>query len=169
MPKTTPTSAVKTPDLGTLAALLAEEIPLSAQMGVAVDSFDADGLTVSMPLALNRNPHQTAFAGSLNALCTIAGWGMTHLLLENLGIPGSTVLRRSSIKYRVPVQTPRVEALCLTTTPGDLAYFADMLQEKGQAKLEHAVKVFDVEEKTEGSDDQRPAVLFSGSYVVFKH
>jgi thioesterase domain-containing protein len=161
-----PSSAVKTPDLGALAALLAEEIPLSAQMGVAVDSFDTEGLTVSMPLALNRNPHQTAFAGSLNALCTIAGWGMTHLLLENLGIPGSTVLRRSSIKYRTPVQTPRVEALCLTTTPGDLAYFTDMLSEKGQAKLEHVVKVMATEEAS--NEEQRPAVLFSGSYVVFK-
>lgn len=167
MPEATPLSTEKSPDLAALTALLAEEIPLSAQMGVSIDAFDAEGLTVSMPLAPNRNPHQTAFAGSLNALCTIAGWGMTHLLLEQLGIPGSTVLRRSSIKYRIPVQTPRVEALCLTTTPGDLAYFADMLREKGQAKLEQVVKIRDLKEATD-SDEQRPAVLFAGSYVVHR-
>ena len=28
-----------------------------------------------LPLGPNRNHQQTAFAGSLNALCTIAGWG----------------------------------------------------------------------------------------------
>ncbi len=171
MPKTPPLPAVrpsgKTPDLAELTALLAKEIPLSAQMGVSIDSFDEAGLMVSMPLAPNRNPHQTAFAGSLNALCTIAGWGMTHLLLEQLGIPGSTVLRRSSIKYRTPVQTPRVEALCLTTTPDDLAYFVDMLREKGQAKLEQVVQVV-VSEEAERQEEQRPAVLFAGSYVVHR-
>ena len=161
---TLPSSDEKIPDLAALAVLLAEEIPLSAQMGVTIDSWDAEGLTVSMPLAPNRNPHQTAFAGSLNALCTIAGWGMTHLLLERLGIPGSTVLRRSSIKYRAPVQTPRVEALCLMTTPDDLAYFTEMLQEKGQAKLEQVVQIAGTEE----ADEKRPAVLFAGSYVVHR-
>lgn len=147
------------PDLAALSGLLAREIPLSAQMGVTVDGLDAAGLAVSMPLEPNRNPHQTAFAGSLNALCTIAGWGMTHLIVERLGVRGSTVIRRSSIKYHAPVQTPRVRAVCLTTPESDLAHFAEMLVAKGQAKIDHVVRL-------PASEEERPAVLFSGSYVV---
>lgn len=148
--------------LAALSQLLAEEIPLSAQMGVTVDRLDDVGLKVSMPLEPNRNPHQTAFAGSLNALCTIAGWAMTHLLLERLDLSGATVLRRSSIKYQEPIQTPRVEAVCLATPAGDLQHFAEMLRAKGQAKLDHVVQA-------PGPDAVRPAVLFSGSYVVTRH
>lgn len=142
-----------------LAETLALEIPLSAQMEVSVDSFNQSGLVVSMPLEPNRNPHKTAFAGSLNALCTIAGWGMTHLLLDNLGQRGSTVIRRSSIKYHEPVQFETVLARCLHISESDWDYFVDMLREKGQAKLDHVVQI-------EGTDPERPAVLFAGSYVV---
>lgn len=159
MSEASPTATFGRPDLSALAKFLAEEIPLSTPMGVTIDALDECGLTVSMPLAPNRNPHQTAFAGSLNALCTIAGWGMTHLLLDRLGMTGSTVIRRSSIKYQEPIHSPRVTAVCLTTPEADLAYFAEMLREKGQAKLDHVVQ-------SPGPDAERPAVLFSGSYVV---
>ena len=142
-----------------LQELLRREIPLAGQMEVVVDGFDDSGLRLSMPLGPNRNPHQTAFAGSLNALCTLAGWAMTHLLLDDLEAAGSTVIRRSSIKFHAPVQTERVVARCLATPTADMAHFAEMLVEKGQAKLDHVVQVEDAE-------GDRPAVLFAGSYVV---
>lgn len=142
-----------------LEAVITAEIPLSARMGVAIQGYTAEGLQVSMPLELNRNPHETAFAGSLNALCTLAGWGMTHLLLEEHGLQGQTVLRRSSIKYREPVKSPSVTAICSPPPPGDLEYFLSMLAEKKHAKLELGVQIA-------GVDTERPAVLFGGSYVV---
>ena len=40
-----------------------------------------------LPLDPNRNHQQTAFAGSLNALCTIAGWGSVYLLLRGTRSP----------------------------------------------------------------------------------
>lgn len=143
----------------TLGDLLRREIPLSGQMGVTVDGLDRSGLWLSMPLEPNRNPHQTAFAGSLNALCTLAGWAMTHLLLEELSLSGSTVIRRSSIKYHEPVQSERVVAHCLATPTADREHFAEMLVEKGQAKLDHVVQI-------NGDNEDKPAVLFAGSYVV---
>ena len=159
MPEVPSASAHPTHRLEALAEFLREEIPLLVQMGVTVDAFDEKGLTVSMPLGPNRNLHQTAFAGSLNALCTVAGWGMTHLLLERLGYSGSTVIRRSSIKYHEPVQTPRITAICLAPSESDVAYFAEMLAAKGQAKLDYAVQ-------SPGPTPEQPAVLFSGSYVT---
>lgn len=143
--------------LGRLASVLSDQIPLYKQMGVRLERYDDIGLVVSMPLEPNRNPHQTAFAGSLNALCTIAGWVMTHLLLEQLGLSGTTVVRRSSIKYHEPVQADHVEALCLRVTEEDLQHFAEMLREKRQAKIDHVVQI---------KGNERAAVLFAGSYVV---
>jgi len=128
-------------------------------MHVAVDRLSAEGLWLSMPLGPNRNPHQTAFAGSLNALCTLAGWAATHLLLEELGTRGATVIRRSSIKYHHPVETPRVVAQCLPLRVEHREHFVEMLHEKGQAKLDHVVEIAS---PTAGE----PAVLFAGSYVV---
>ncbi|TWT42714.1 putative thioesterase [Botrimarina hoheduenensis] len=142
-----------------LAQTITDQIPITKSMGFTVESYSAEGLRVSMPLEPNRNPHQTAFAGSLNALCTLAGWGMTNLILGEAGLAGAVVLRRSSIKYREPVNTDHVAALCLPPPEGDLRYFLAMLQEKGQAKLELAVQI-------EGTDSERPAVLYGGSYVV---
>ncbi|QDT67530.1 Putative thioesterase (yiiD_Cterm) [Planctomycetes bacterium MalM25] len=142
--------------------LVRAEIPLSAQMEVGVDRLNPEGLWLSMPLEPNLNPHQTAFAGSLNALCTLAGWAMTHLLLEQLGVSGSTVLRRSSVKYREPVESPRVVAHCLPPREADWTHFAEMLRVKGQAKLDHVVEIA-------GANEKRPAVLFAGSYVAVRH
>lgn len=142
-----------------LETLLRAEIPLAAHMEVAVDRLSDEGLWLSMPLSPNRNPHQTAFAGSLNALCTLAGWALTHLLLEQLEIPGSTVIRRSSIKYHEPVNAQRVIAHGLPPRDADWQHFTEMLREKGQAKLDHIVEVH-------GEDAERPAVLFAGSYVA---
>ncbi len=144
-----------------LEALLRTEIPISAQMEVAADRLDQGGLWLSMPLEPNRNPHQTAFAGSLNSLCTLAGWAMTHLLIEQLGQRGSTVIRRSSIKYHEPVETARVVANCLPPRDADWEHFVEMLREKGQAKLDHVVEIA-------GTAPDKPAVLFAGSYVVVR-
>lgn len=156
-----PTSSTSTGDerLRRLEEVIIAEIPLSARMGVSVEALTNAGLRLSMPLELNRNPHQTAFAGSLNALCTLAGWGMAHLLLAEHGLEGQTVLRRSSIKYREPVESPRVTATCGPPPPGDLDHFLAMLRSKEQAKLELGVQIA-------GADADRPAVLFGGSYVV---
>lgn len=150
------------PNLAALERLLVREIPLSVPMGVTLEAFDEQGLVVAMPLAPNRNPHGTAFAGSLNALCTVAGWAMSHVLIERLGVTASTVIRRSAIKYQRPVATAQILARCRSVPEAQARYFAEMLLEKGQAKLDHVVETLD-------SEDDNPAVSFTGSYVVKVH
>ena len=82
--------------LDELQATLEREIPMCAQMGIRVHEGGVDGLVMRLPLDPNRNHQQTAFAGSLNALCTIAGWGYVFLLLRELGRSGNIVIRRSN-------------------------------------------------------------------------
>ena len=110
-----------------------------------------------LPLELNRNHQQTAFAGSLNALCTIAGWGTVYLLLRRLSTEGNIVIRRSSIKYHRPVSSSAIVARCLPIEALAEQHFAEMYLDKGQAKLDLAVEI---------PGDDRAAVSFSGSYVA---
>jgi thioesterase domain-containing protein len=143
--------------LSELQSILERKIPMCAQMGIRVHNGGADGLVMRLPLGPNRNHQQTAFAGSLNALCTIAGWGSVYLLLRELGRDGNIVIRRSSIKYQAPVSSSEIYARCQPVTAEARQYFLEMLGDKGQAKLDLTVEVA-------GSDG--PAVSFSGSYVV---
>ncbi len=140
-----------------LQQVLESDIPMCAQMGIRVVGCDADGLTMRLPLDANRNHQQTAFAGSLNALCTIAGWGTTYLLLRQHDLPGDIVIRRSSIKYHRPVNTNEIHARCQPVSATARDYFAEMIREKGQAKLDLVVEI---------AGDEQPLVSFSGSYVV---
>jgi thioesterase domain-containing protein len=143
--------------LAELQTTLEREIPMCAQMGISVHHGSVDGLVMRLPLDRNRNHQQTAFAGSLNALCTIAGWGYVYLLLKELNRRGSIVIRRSSIRYQEPVSTSEIYARCLPVSAEARQYFLEMLDDKGQAKLELAVEVPGIE---------GPAVSFHGSYVV---
>jgi thioesterase domain-containing protein len=143
--------------LNELQATLEREIPMCAQMGICVHHGGADGLVMRLPLSPNRNHQKTAFAGSLNALCTIAGWGSVYLLLREIERDGSIVIRRSTIKYQEPVASSEILARCSPVTADARQYFLEMLGDKGQAKLDLTVEV---------AGSNGPAVSFHGSYVV---
>jgi len=145
------------PLLAELQATLEREIPMCSQMGIRVHGGGTEGLVMRLPLDGNRNHQQTAFAGSLNALCTIAGWGSVYLLLRELDRRGSIVIRRSTIKYQEPVNTSEIYARCLPIPGAAQKYFLEMLDDKGQAKLDLNVEVAGIE---------GTAVSFNGSYVV---
>ncbi len=159
MPDTSvkPISTAAPTMLGELQATLEREIPMSAQMGIRVHHGGLEGLVMRLPLGPNLNHQQTAFAGSLNALCTIAGWGYVFLLLRELDRCGNIVIHRSTIKYLKPVTSSEIYAHCRPVTPAESQYFLEMLDDKGQTKLELAVEIPGIE---------GPAVLFKGSYVV---
>ena len=154
---TTTSEAPAVSMLEELQATLEREIPMTAQMGIRVIEGGLDGLVMRMPLDPNRNHQQTAFAGSLYSLCTIAGWGYVFLLLRELDRSGSIVIHRSTIKYLEPVMTSEISARCSAATAGESQYFLEMLDDKGQTKLELAVEV---------PGKMGPAVSFKGSYVV---
>ena len=155
-----PSPAVLAPELRELQAMLEREIPMCSQMGISVHHCGPDGLVMRLPLVPNRNHQQTAFAGSLNALCTIAGWGTVFLLLKQLDRTGSIVIRRSSIRYQEPVTSADILARCHPVTTEARDYFLEMLDDKKQAKLDLVVEI---------TGPAGPLVSFSGSYVVVQN
>jgi thioesterase domain-containing protein len=156
-PTASETMAADSPLLDELQSTLEREIPMCAQMGIRVHGASPQGLVMRLPLGPNRNHKQTAFAGSLNAVCTIAGWSTIFLLLKDINREGIIVIRRSTIRYHQPVNTDEILARCQPVAAASRQYFLEMLDDKKQAKL-------DLEVEIQGPDG--PLVSFTGSYVV---
>ncbi len=140
-----------------LQSTIEREIPMCGHMGVHVHSYSERGLTLRAPLERNINHQGTAFAGSLNALCTMAGWASVFMLTRRNGLAGDIVIRRSAIKYLRPVDSAEIFANCAAVADVDRDFFLEMLQKKGQAKLDLRVEIL---------TDLGVAVSFTGSYVV---
>lgn len=142
-----------------LQATFDHEIPVTRHIGIRVASYDGETLALSAPLAANINHKATAFAGSLNSLVTLAGWGLIWLLLKEWDISATTVIQDSVCNYKRPV-TRDFTAACFKPEAAELAHFAGMLREKGRARLELQVEI---------RENEVVAVSFQGRYVVHAH
>lgn len=140
-----------------LESTLHREMPISVPMGIRAVSWCDRRLAMQMPLSPNRNHNYSAFAGSLNALCTVVGWGTVYLLVKELGLNGNIVIRRGNIRYLRPVRTPEIVAHGLPLDPAGEEFFFELLRSKGRSKIDVAAEISDVE---------GALVSFSGSYVV---
>lgn len=132
-------------------------IPICTAMQLKVVEVAGRQLAMQMPLQVNRNHKYTAFAGSLNSLCTAVGWGTMYLLLHEFNLEGEVVIRRGNIRFHHPVDTEFVLAKSLPIDEERLQYFCDMVRAKGRGKLDLQVEI---------QTDQNTAVRFEGSYVV---
>lgn len=114
-------------------------------------------MVLAAPLALNRNASGTAFAGSINALATLAGWSWVTLLLRRRGWTDTQpVLQDSSISYLRPV-TEGFRATCLSPSRRDIDGFLETFRRRGRARLRLAVQV---------AASGGPAAEYSGRYVA---
>lgn len=138
-----------------LTATWHREIPIVAAMGMAVERYDGDALTVRAPMQPNRNIHGTTFAGSLYTACILTGWGGIWLALRERGQDGVIYAAESSIQYRKGVYGDFV-CRCLLDRIA-LGSALDELEAAGRASLELACTI-------ESSD--KLAVKFTGRYVV---
>jgi thioesterase domain-containing protein len=115
------------------------KIPLTAAMGVRVESSDAAGLVLTAPLDANHNHLGTAFGGSLAALLILSGYGLLWLELGEAA--AHIVVRKTSLDYRRPVLDP-LRAICARPSAEALATFRETFARRGKARIElHATAV----------------------------
>jgi thioesterase domain-containing protein len=136
---------------------LAAEMPICTPMAIRPASWDGRRLAMEMPLAPNRNHQYSAFAGSLNALCTVVGWGTVFLMLHREGLAGNIVIRRSSIRYFRPVRDEPIIAQGLPIDAEAESFFFELLRSKGRSKIDVSTAIVDA---------AGTLVSFHGSYVV---
>jgi thioesterase domain-containing protein len=137
---------------------LHHEIPLSQQIGLVVQGYDGVCLSLRAPLAPNINHKATAFAGSLTAVATLAGWGLTWLILREQGLRSVIVIQESTTRYLLPVAHDFV-ATCQAPAAREVERFLAGLRRRGKARLPLTVDI--------RIGASQVAVAFSGSYVAF--
>ena len=142
--------------LGQLQRTIRSEIPLAGAIGICAIAYDSEGLRLGAPLAPNINDKGTVFSGSLNALITLAGWGLIWLLLREQLLHGAIVIQDNAIKYLQPVRRDFV-AHARMPASSETEQFLLTLRRRGRARLSVQAEIW---------EDDTLLVAFSGRYVV---
>jgi thioesterase domain-containing protein len=140
-----------------LQATLAHEIPITQHLGITVALYDGECLILKAPFVQNINHKATAFAGSLNALLTLAGWGLLWLILKERNLGVQIVIQESVSSYLRPV-TSDFSARCCKPDALHLAHLETMLRKRGKARVELTAEI---------QERGVVAVSFKGRYVAF--
>lgn len=115
-----------------------QQIPITRTMGVRVVAHDERQFIVEAPVTLNSNHLGTAFGGSINAVATLAAYGLLWLELREKA--AHVVVAESSIRFLQPVRET-IRAICLRPDPAEWAAFQVRFAEKGKAHLKLRVNV----------------------------
>jgi thioesterase domain-containing protein len=124
----------------TLEHVFAAEMPITHHLGIRVDEAGPNGVTLTLPLAPNRNAHGTMFAGSVNAAATLAAWGVVWLELGRLNRRGMVVVQDSRIEYRAPIAED-CRVVALRPDIRALERFATMLERRRRGRIDLTVMV----------------------------
>jgi thioesterase domain-containing protein len=134
---------------------LHEQIPITRAMGVRVAAHDENGFVIDAPVALNSNHLGTAFGGSINAVATLAAYGL--LWLELRGDPAvHVVVAESSIRFLRPVRE-KIVAICRRPGADEWTAFRTQFSEKGKARITLHVNVV---------EEGQAAAEFEGIFVA---
>lgn len=141
----------------TLESYLLQHIPISAAIGIRVESASLQQIVLSAPLLNNINHKNTVFGGSLHAVATLACWSLLHVNLigeEDVQI----VIASSEVSYLAPVISD-FKAECLMADFSEWERFQKILQKKGKARLPLNAKIF---------QNSQLCVNYSGQFVAIK-
>lgn len=139
-----------------LQRLLNTELPITLHLGLRVAVADPGQVILLAPLAPNRNHRGTAFAGSLNAIATLAGWSWLTLFLQHHHLAGQVILQDSSITYLRPVATD-FTATCRAPEAANIARSMAAFHRSGRGRLRLTVEL---------ADEAGVAGSFTGRYVA---
>ncbi len=131
-----------------------EKIPLTRAMGLRVVAHDENQFVVEAPVALNSNHLGTAFGGSINAVATLAGYGLLWLELREKA--AHVVVAESSIRFLRPVRET-IRAICRRPAPEEWTAFQRHFAGKGKARLTLRVTVV---------EGDQSAAEFEGIFVA---
>ena len=133
---------------------LHKNIPITAAMGVEVESSNAEGLVLIAPLEPNHNHLGTAFGGSLSAIATLAGYGVVWLAL---GDPNAhVVVGDGTLRFRRPV-TKAIRAICVSPAPQVMQHFRDEFARTGKGRLRLEATI---------EENGEVAVEFEGTFIA---
>lgn len=134
-----------------------QQIPITLAMGVRVVAHDENEFVVEAPVALNSNHLGTGFGGSINAVATLAAYGLVWIALRDKRV--HVVVAESSIRFLQPVRKT-IRAICRRPDPNEWAAFQTRFAEKGKARITLRVSVV---------EEGQAAAAFEGTFVALEN
>jgi thioesterase domain-containing protein len=137
---------------------LLNSIPIVSGMKVDIESLSEHEVCLSAPLATNSNYEGTAFGGSLNTLCILSAYLLTHHIMKSNQLSfKSLVIQNSKIDYLHPVESDFIaKASCSLKNS---AHFKSMLEKKSIARIE-------IESQVTTKQSEKICVIFKGRFVA---
>lgn len=123
-----------------LQSLVHQEIPITKALDIRIEALTDTAIRVVAPFKVNRNLHNTAFAGSIYTVATIAGWSLVNSVALTHGLEGSVVLAKAEIKYKKPINGDIV-ARCAIDNEETIKTFISSFQRKKRARLNLVIEV----------------------------
>jgi len=142
-----------------LSQVLAAELPITQSLGIGVAEAGSDRVVLTLPLAANRNHKGTVFAGSLNAVATLAGWSLLWVELQRRAIDAHVVIQDATVRYLEPARSD-VWATCVGPDSAVLDHAVRVLKRRGRARVALPVEVHD--------DQGRLVATLAGRYVIHR-
>ncbi len=139
-----------------LEALLHEEVPLAKHIGMYAHSYDGEWLELRATLEPNINIYRCAFGGSIYSMCSLAGWGLLILKLEELGLTPRIMIAGADIDYDAPV-TETIRARARIDDEAKFEQFVAQHRIRVKAKLDVPVEVV---------QDDNIAARFRGRFAI---
>lgn len=141
-----------------LVARIRGEIPLTQAMQLGVEGYDGHTLVLRVPLDPNINDKGTAFAGSITALGSIAGWCLLTLWAERETGPLQVAIYDAHFSFRKPLRGDFTASVSLPSLEDCKALkHAVTRRGKGRATLKVAL-----------ADADGDAALLTGVYALWR-
>lgn len=142
-----------------LSQVLADELPITQSLGIGVVRASPGQVVLGLPLAANRNHKGTVFAGSLNAVATLAGWSLLWVTLRAHDRDAHVVIQDAVVRYLEPARSD-VLATCDAPESAVLESALSTLSRRGRARVALAATVTDAEGVT--------VATLAGRYVIHR-
>jgi len=137
---------------------LYEQIPITEKMRLEVIKFKPSSVKMLARLEPNYNHKHTAFAGSINSLMTLCGWGVVFANVKEFDPNSHIVIQKSNIEYLFPIEKDFV-AECKIERKEDIEKFILTFNKFSRARIKLNVYC---------KDENKLLSKFEGQYVVFR-
>jgi thioesterase domain-containing protein len=145
-------------DPAALTEFVQTHLPIAQEMGITVEHYDGNSLTLVAPLDPNINDKGTAFGGSIYCVAVFTCWGMVYLKAREYGLQApNVVVAKGEIDYLKPVNGV-IRATCSLVDDSVFDEFWLHYQQRGKAKVDLTSQVQD--------DNGERLAHFSGKYAI---
>lgn len=122
------------PDISEVLKYVHEHIPITAELGAGIKSYDGTTVSISAPLDVNINHRNSAFGGSLSAVAILSGWALLFIKMRELNLKTKLVIQSSNFEFTNPV-IDDFEAVCALPPQKKYERFIKTLEKHGRARI----------------------------------